>query len=217
MSSVNIIGGSGVQLNMEQIERMRAAAAAKAAGITLNSAPVPPVVAPSPEIVPPVRMPPPEAVQAWRSGVNQDIASGVATSPSAAVAAAPAMPLATPRPPARFPTQDVPPVANVPAPTGPAGITLNSAPVAQGWAGTVGLPATPEEAKAFASGQDWAKITSIGDDVAKALRPKAAPDNGAATISPMSVQPNQPSQLSGELMAALLKSKQPRGLTLTGR
>ena len=161
-------------------------------------------------------MAPPEAVQAWRSGVNQDISAGVVPDPSAAPAAVPPMPRSVPRPPPAFPTQDVPPVANVAAPTGPGGITLTSAPVAPGWAGTVGLPATPEEVKAFEKGGNYEKLMGGLDEVAKGLKPKQAADPNASVISPMTSQPNMPNQMAGELMAALMNSKK-RGLTLAGR
>lgn len=234
MSDVNRFGGTNVQLNMEQIEKMRAAAAANAAarGITLNNAPVPipaaaPVVVPPAPVAPEVRTdiirspggpatnPTDPPVRLYPHGTPPVVAPEQLPTPPAAV---PAMPLATPRPPARFPTEDVPPVANVPAPTGPGGITLNSAPVAPGWAGTVGLPPS-EASKAFDEGKDYQKMLAGIGEVAKGLKPKSndAALAAATTISPMSVQANQPNQLSAELMNTILQSKRkPRGLTLTG-
>jgi hypothetical protein len=56
---------------------------------------------------------------------------------------------------------------------------------------------------------------SIGDFVKK---PKISPEQAAAaaTINPSSLQPNAPSQMAGQLMAALLQGKRNQGLTLTG-
>lgn len=222
MNDVTRIGGYSGQLNMEQIEKLRALAAARLAGTTLNSAPVPvppPVVAPVP-VEEPIRMPSPEAVRAWRTGANQDIASGVTANPNAAAATAPPMPrTAVARPPAAFPTEGAAPiVATRPAvEQGPAGISLASNPMALGWAGTVGLPGTPEESKAFDKGQKYNELIAGLGEISKGFKPKPAGDTGANTITPMSSQPNAPSQLSAELMNTILQSKKrPRGLTLTG-
>jgi hypothetical protein len=62
-------------------------------------------------------------------------------------------------------------------------------------------------------------MLAVFGEVAKGLKPKSndAALAAAATISPMSVQANQPSHLSAELMNTILQSKRkPRGLTLTG-
>jgi hypothetical protein len=121
--------------------------------------------------------------------------------------------------PKAFPTGDAAPVPFNPVrEPGPAGVSLNSTPVAPGWAGTVGLPGSPEEAKGFDKGQKYNEALAGLETIAKGLKPKPAGDSGANTITPMSVQPNAPSQVSGELMAQLLQhARRPRGLTLTGQ
>jgi hypothetical protein len=121
--------------------------------------------------------------------------------------------------PSAFPTGAAPAVPFNPIrDPGPAGVSLNSTPVAPGWAGTVGLPASPEESKGFDKGQKYNEVLTGLEQIAKGAKPKASGDSGANTITPMSVQPNAPSQVSGELMAQLLQhARRPRGLTLTGQ
>jgi hypothetical protein len=77
----------------------------------------------------------------------------------------------------------------------------------------VGLPGTPEEAKAFDKGGNYEKLMSGLDDVAKGLKPKAPATNPFPVMA--AEQPNQPNAMAGQLMAALMANK--RGLTLTGR
>ena len=121
--------------------------------------------------------------------------------------------------PKAFPTGDAPPVPFNPVrEPGPAGVSLNSTPVAPGWAGSVGLPSTPQEAAIWEKATKNADLMSGLETAVKGLKPKPAGDSGANTITPMSVQPNAPSQVSGELMAQLLQhARRPRGLTLTGQ
>lgn len=157
---------------------------------------------------PPHRLPPAEAVEAWRRGVPLPDVPPAAEPP---VAAPPA------RVPPAFPAGGVAPViATNPvvdqAPGG--GVTLNSTPVAPGWAGTVGIPATPEEAKAFDKGSDYQKLMSGLDEVAKGMKPKA-PVAAIPNLVAGAPEPNQSNQLAAQLMAAMLNKN--RGLTLTGR
>jgi len=79
------------------------------------------------------------------------------------------------------------------------------------------LPTTPEEASAFAKGEKFNKITAGLEEMAKGLKPKAAADTGMNTITPMSSQPNQPSNLSAELMGQILQGRRRKyGISLTG-
>lgn len=197
------------------------AAFIKSRGLNLNSAPIP-VAAPTPvqtipitptdvipgapatdPTAPPFRMPEQSAVDKWRAGVDTDPMTH--SSP------------ATPRiKPGAFPTSDVAPVANVSAPTGPGGITLNSAPIAPGWAGTVGLPNTPEAAKSFTAGQNYSDLLGGLGEMAKGAKPKPAATD-LNTITPMSQQPNAGIGGAQELLAQLLQNRRRNyGISLTG-
>ena len=78
------------------------------------------------------------------------------------------------------------------------------------------MPGTPEEAKAFGKGQDYEKMMSGLDEVAKGLKPKAAPV-AIPDLLRGAPDPNQASQAAATLMTALLQGKRRnQGLTLTG-
>ena len=103
---------------------------------------------------------------------------------------------------------------------GPQGVTMTSTPPAPGWAGTVGLPATAEEAiKQDINKRNINDVFAGLGEVAKGIqnKPSEAAQAAAAQLTPMSVAPNTGSQLAGELMSQILRGKQARGLTLTGR
>jgi hypothetical protein len=131
-----------------------------------------------------------------------------------AVAAPAVLPAVPAKPPAPFPTTPVDPVPNVPQATGPAGITLNSAPIAPGWAGTVGIPASPEAAQAYDAGKNNEKIMGGLDEIAKGLHPKAQQVQ-VPNLLAGAPEPNQANQMAAQLMAAMVNRN--RGLTLTGR
>lgn len=188
----------------------------KSRGLNLTSTPVP-IPPPTPvQTVPitpteePVRMPSAEAVEAWRN--STPVVQPPPVQP--ALAAPPA------RVPSAFPTGGTAPiVATRPvieqAPGG--GVSLNTNPIAPGWAGTVGLPASPEESKGFDKGQKYNEALAGLGEIAKGLKPKPAADTGANTITPMSVQPNQPSNLSAELMGQILQGRRRKyGISLAG-
>jgi len=150
----------------------------------------------------------PAATDKWRTGVNQDVQAGVVPTPTAALP----------------PTQPVAPLpinagaipyTNPNVNAGPGGVTLASNPVAPGWAGTVGLPASPEEAKGFDKGSKYSEILSNLDDVAKGLKPKVTAP-AIPNLVAQAPEPNQPNAMAYQLMAALMQGKN-RGLTLTGR
>jgi len=209
-------------------DQLRSLMLRRSLGTTLTSQPViplspppaipPPVrtdIIPSPggpatdPTAPPVRMPSAEAVEAWRRGVQPPV---VQQPPEPPVAVPPAKIAPA------FPAGGTAPIVatNPVVQQGPGGVTLNSTPIAPGWAGTVGLPSTPEEAKAFDKGSDYQKLMSGLDEVAKGLKPKAAP----ITIPDLlkgAPEPNQASQAAATLMTALLQGKRRnQGLTLTG-
>lgn len=162
---------------------------------------------PTDPTAPPVRMPSAAAVDAWRQGVQPPV---VQSPPAPPVAAPPV------RVPPAYPTGGADPIiaTNPAVQQGPGGITLNSAPVAQGWAGTVGLPGTPEEAKAFDKGQRFNETMAGLEDVAKGLKPKAQ-QVAIPNLLAGAPEPNQANQMAGQLMAAMMNKN--RGLTLTGR
>ena len=185
-------------------------------GVTLPPA-APPPVEPSVNPDAPIRMPSDDAVQAWRTGVNQDIASGNTTLPS------------EPLPRTAVPYSGRPSVAQAP---GPNGLTLDSTPAVSGWGGSIGLPSSPEQAKAFAGGQNWEKLMSAGDDVAKALKGKQASEAAAAaaTINPtntgagVSQELAQKAGLSQGLMSDIMQKiamasqrRPPMGISLPTR
>jgi hypothetical protein len=124
------------------------------------------------------------------------------------------------KPPKEFPTEAAPAVPFNPVrDPGPTGVSLNSNPVAPGWAGTVGLPGTPteKEAAAFNQGQNMSELVKGLETMKKGIQNKSTATD-LNTLTPMSAQPNVPSQVSGELMAQILQNaRRPRGLTLTGR
>jgi hypothetical protein len=124
------------------------------------------------------------------------------------------------RPPAAFPAQAEPVPYSKPA-IEQQGTTLTSGgPQAPGWAGTVGLPTTPAEAKAFEKGGNYEKLLGGLEEINKGIKnkPNDAAAAAAATINPSSLQPNQANQLAAQLMNTMLMSKQrQRGLTLTGQ
>lgn len=156
---------------------------------------------------PPHRLPPAEAVEAWRRGTPLPT---IPPEVEPSVAAPPA------RVPPAFPAGGTAPViaTNPVVEQSPTGVTLNTTPVAPGWAGTVGLPSTPEEAKVFDKGSDYQKMLSSLDDVAKGLKPKA-PVAAIPNLVAGAPEPNQSNQLAAQLMAAMMNKN--RGLTLTGR
>jgi hypothetical protein len=211
----------------------------KSRGLNLTSNPVvapPPIAIPPPtpvQTIPitptptdptaePIRMPPPEAVQAWRNGANRDIAAGdtnlppAVVSPDAAVVAAPPA-----RVPSAFPVGGADPiVATKPVVEQGAGggISLNSTPVSPGWAGTVGIPTSPEESKWWEKGAKNAEMMAGLEAMAKGAKPKPAGDSGANTITPMSsLQPNAPGQLSSDLMQSIIQNRRRKyGISLAG-
>lgn len=153
-------------------------------------APPPPAAPPPPVNAEPYRMQGnPADYQAWRTSAP--------------------IPTAAPQRPAPFPAGGTAPVPNVAAPTGPGGITLNSAPTAPGWAGTVGLPATPEASSAFDRGADWQKMLGLAGDVAKGIKGKAPTATDMNTITPMSPSPvgGGGGQMGAELLAQLLSAR----------
>lgn len=205
----------------------------KSRGLTINDSPIPQIpvqtVPIQPDGVPPSPgLPPPQRTDIYNSPggpatpgtpVFRLDRGAVIPPETPAQVVPPINPSAAYAKPSAFPTGDAPAVPFNPIrEPGPAGVSLNSTPVAPGWAGTVGLPGTPEEAKGFDKGQKYNEaLTGLGE-IAKGLKPKPAADSGANTITPMSSQPNAPSQVSGELMAQLLQhARRPRGLTLTGQ
>jgi hypothetical protein len=74
---------------------------------------------------------------------------------------------------------------------------------------------SPEASQAYDAGKSYEKLMSGLDDVAKGLHPKAPAANPFPTMAVE--QPNQPNAMAGQLMAALMQNKRPRGLTLTGQ
>jgi hypothetical protein len=80
------------------------------------------------------------------------------------------------------------------------------------------MPQSAPEAKAFEKGVDYNKMVAGLEEISKGMKPKVDPQAAAAaaTISPMSSQPNQPSSLAHDLMNTLLAGRRNRGLTLTG-
>ena len=196
-------------------EELRAAFL-KSRGLNLDSSPVPQIpvqtvpITPTEPAAAPIRMPPPEAVQAWRTGVNQDIAKGVAGTPQV-----PPMPPTPPpvKPPAAFPTE-APAVPYSNPAVAQTGTTLTSTPIDPnaGWAASIGQ-SNPDAAKAFDKGTDWGKALGSLDEIAKGLKPKAPAANPFPVMQ--AEQLNQPNQMAYQLMAAMMNK--PRGLTLTGR
>ena len=190
-------------------------------GMTLDTSPIPQIPVQAERIVP-TEAPPPAPPPVIRTNPDGTIAGNITSNPTDnpdqwKIPPAPASvpPPAYAKPPA-FPPAEVAPIPNVPPATGPAGITLNSAPVAPGWAGTVGLPA-PDQVQAFGQGQNYEKAMAGLDEIAKGFKGPKTQQTDLTTITPMSSQPNQPGQLSAELMNTLLQAKRrPRGLTLTG-
>jgi hypothetical protein len=148
---------------------------------------------------------------------------GPATDPNAAPyrldrgAVSPPMPTVAPPPPA-LPSQWPPPASAPPMAlpqASPSGLTLNSTP-AQGWGGTVGLPAPDDTpSKSFDKGVDWNKMTSGLEDVAKGLKPKST-DSKATEIIPSQSQMPQTNPLAYQLMSQLMANSRMKGLTLTG-
>jgi hypothetical protein len=175
----------------------------------------PPVPGLSLATPPPVMRLDPAATDRWRSGVNRDVSNGVVPNPAAPP------PMAQPGP---FPTEAAPVPYTQPAVQagGPSGVSMNSNPVAQGWAGTVGLGGqTPAEKAAFTQGNDYAKTMAGLEEISKGMKPKVgdAAQAAAATIAPMSAaaQPNVPSALAHDLMMQIMQGRRkPQGLTLTG-
>ena len=108
--------------------------------------------------------------------------------------------------PAAFPAGGVAPVPNVAAPQGPGGISLNSTPTAPGWAGTVGIPAPPVDAKSFQAGSDMQKALGGLEEVAKGLKGKESKSSDLNTITPMSSAPlgGGGNQMGAELLGQLL-------------
>jgi len=205
-----------------------------ARGITLTGTPITPIPDPAtrsfavPPVIPPaapdesirtdvIRAPGGPATDPAAPPVNlyphgrPPLVPPVDISPAAVTAPSPSVARAAPPPARVFPVEGTDPV-----PTAPPGVSLTSTPAqnpALGWAGTVGLPGTPEEAKAFDKGGDYQKMLAGMDDIAKGMRPKAPVANPFPVMT--AEQPNNPNQMAGQLMAALMQNK--RGLTLTGR
>jgi len=216
------------------------AAFIKSRGLSLASNPVP---APPPVVVPPPQEPVTRSVQTIpitpteapiRTNPDGTLAGNitsnrvdnpaswvtppvVAPAPDAAVVAAPPARV----PPSAFPVGGVAPVPNT-APVieqgAGGGVSLNSNPVAPGWAGTVGIPTSPEESKWWEKGAKNAEMMAGLEAMAKGARPKPAGDSGANTISPMSsLQPNAPGQLSSDLMQSILQNRRRKyGVSLAG-
>jgi hypothetical protein len=190
---------------------------------------IPPVVAPPPPPVPqpvinpdePYRMVPPEAYEAWRRGADRDRGLGLTANP----VAAPAAPLpAPPTPAAAFPGAGAPPVAYSPKPVVEAapgtaqGISLNTAPVAPGWAGSVGMSAP--EAVAYQRGGNEAKSMAGLEDIVKGFKGQEAKSSDLNTITPISGYGGNTGgggQMSAQLLAQMLENARKNyGMTLTG-
>jgi hypothetical protein len=214
-------GSSGGNITPEQLRLMLLKRSLAPSGFGINSTPIVPTPVQSVPVattdpVPtravtgtglpgdtPYRTPTPDAVDKWRSGVAQDMSTGVIpTSPDV-----PATPI---RPIPPMPRQAEP------VPYAPPGVSLTSTPnatPAPGWAGTVGI-SSPEESKAFDKGTDWGKAMSGLEEMAKAASPKA-PQVQIPNLLLGAPEPNQANQMASQLMTAMLNK--PRGLTLTGR
>ena len=222
-------------------EELRAAFI-KSRGLNLTSTPVPPVAIPPPTpvqtqpIIPTAQsstLPPPAStviVPSPGGGPTDPNAEPVRINPHGAPAIAPPVvqpppvqPVAA-APPARVPSAfpvggTAPIVATNPViEQGPGGgVSLNTNPVAPGWAGTVGLPASKAESEGFMKGQKYNDLIAGLEGISKGLNPKKSGDTGANTITPMSVQPNQPSNLSAELMGQILQGRRRKyGISLAG-
>ena len=189
-------------------------------GLTINSL--------RPGQFPPLQRISPMDKEAWLRAA--DPTGGVAVAPPmqppapppvvAPVAALPtAAPLVAAPPVVAPPAWEPDPKQAIVAP--PVGLTLTSAPgspqPAQNWAGSIGLPGSPEEAKAFDKGQKYNELMAGLEDIKKGLQPKVDSKVAAeqATITPMGLQPNMANKAASDLMTQLLASKrQRRGLSL---
>jgi hypothetical protein len=122
--------------------------------------------------------------------------------------------------PAAYPDTGAPavPYSTPVVDTGPAGVTLASNPVTptSGWTGSVGMPMTPDAAKAFDKGTDWGKAMSSLDDIAKGFNPKITPAAMPNLVASSQDSTNQPNSLAYDLMNSILSGRK-RGVTLAGR
>jgi hypothetical protein len=143
----------------------------------------------------------PAAMQAWRA--NTPLPSPVDQPVNSMVPPAVNNP---PTPLAAFPTGGAAPVPNAPAPVvqagGPSGLTLNSAPPAQDWSGSVGQ--TAPAAAPPAANPNWDKLAEAGADALKAFKRPTSTDMN--TITPMSAGPTGGGggQMGANLLAQLL-------------